>query len=423
MTRTIITPLLLCIALHVSAQQEPALSAQTDSLIRELQTINRSIAGPRPAPGKQMLLSNRALNIFLSEAAGYYLSDVDNLTLYKNSVVADAAGGTLAIYHNLRQAPGTDERIHSFTSIGARADLADAVIATSDNRPYNNRFGFLFKQTWVGRPHTSATPDQIRTMDALRAAALNTQIIAIREKAARADSALHTIDPQDIPGQDPANAQNTARKKFDTDLREEAQFEYAYTQAEALTQTFNYRLMSFSWTSFSLYLPLITEDFHTAPDLATIPGSRHAWPAQANITHTRLWESSHFGRLFLTLAGDLTLNNTRDARQLTKAGNDYIGDYQTFLTPAIKGQVIWFPKNSHIGASFLLEQNIGDEHALNGRLGVPVVLIDKKARPALNFEFQVRFYDMGHTIADGKGLPGHTAIGLTIGIPCSKIAY
>lgn len=408
MTRAIVTAFFISLVLR--------LPAQTDTLIRELQTINHSIAG-------KQLLSNRALNIFLSEAAGYYLSDVDNLTLYKNSVIADAAEGTLAIYHNLRQAPGTDQRVHSFTSIGARADIADAVIASTNNRPYNNRFGVLFKQTWVGRPRVSATSEQIHAMDAYRAATLNTRIARLRQQTDRFDSALRMIDPQDIPGQDPVTAQHTARQQFNTGIRDEAQFEYAHTQAETLAQTFNYRLMSFNWTSISLYLPLITENFRTVSDPAIALADRHAWPAHANITHTRLWESSHFGRLFLTLAGDLAWNNTRDGYGLTRVGNDYIGDYKTFLTPAVKGQVIWFPKNSHIGASFWLEQNIGDYHALNSRLGIPVVLINKQAEPAINFEFQVRFYDMGHTIGNGTGLAGHTAVGLTMGLPFSKIAY
>src|ERR1700733_6727128 len=95
---------LLCIV-HLSSGQTP------DSLILGLKAINRSIANVPCAAGKGDLVSNRAMNIFLSEKLGYYLSESDNLTLYKNSVVANAAEGTLAIYHNLYQPPGTDARI------------------------------------------------------------------------------------------------------------------------------------------------------------------------------------------------------------------------------------------------------------------------------------------------------------------------
>ena len=78
-----------------------------------------------------------------------------------------------------------------------------------------------------GCPRVSATPEQIHTMDVYRAAALNTQIARIHEKTDRFDSALRAIDPQDIPGQDPVIAKNTAQRQFHVDLRDEAQFEYA----------------------------------------------------------------------------------------------------------------------------------------------------------------------------------------------------
>ncbi|HEY8971835.1 MAG TPA: hypothetical protein VIM64_22190, partial [Puia sp.] len=96
------------------------IQAQTpDSLIHELSIIHDSTPSAN-------LISHRAMNVFLSEAAGYYMSDPDNLSLYKNSVIANAAEGTLAIYHNMRQPSGIDESVRSFLSIGARANVADA---------------------------------------------------------------------------------------------------------------------------------------------------------------------------------------------------------------------------------------------------------------------------------------------------------
>jgi len=401
------------------------LQAQTpDSLIGELRAVNAAVTGPNPAPGKHLLLSNRALNLFLSEGAGYYLSSPDDLTLYKNSVIANAAGGSLAIYHNLRQPPASDESIRSFFSFGVKADVADAYNASSTGKPYTNRLGFMFKQTWIGRPRVSATAANVRTMDALRAGILHSLEHSIRKKAAEEIAALDAIDTTpDTPGQDKNTARNIAWQKFCTDLQQEIELAFAHAQAEALAQTVGYRVVAFNWTSISAYIPVITENFQTAATAGADPVNRHAWPLHLNLTHTRLWEGSSFGRLFLTLAGDLTLNNSRDAEALMKTGNLYTGDYHTFLTPAVKGQIIYLPTGSHFGISFLLQQSIGDYHALDGILGLPLVLIDKKGEPAVNFEFQVRFYDMGHTIVAGTGGSGHTAVGLTVGIPFSKIAY
>lgn len=374
---------------HAQPRAPNPMAQEPDSLILRLQTINAAATGK--------LLSNRALNVFLSEAAGYYMSDPDNLTLYKNSVIANSAQGTLSIYHNMRQPHGTDETLRSFLSIGVQANIADAFVARSENRPYNNQFGFLVKQTWVGPSRVSATPAQIRSMDTMRSAILRSM-----------EKDIHSR-PDDFV--------------YDVDLFKELEFDYAHKQAEHLAKSFNYGVFSFYWTSVSLYIPLITENFQTTTDAGLTPGSRHAWPLHFNISHTRLWEGSKFGRLFATLAGDITLNNAHDGFMLTKSGNLYIGDYKNFITPSIKGQLIYIPTDSHIGISFHLEQAIGDYHAMNGILGVPIVLINKKAEAAMNFEFQVRFYDMGHSIDAGKGLNGRTAVGVTAGVPFSKIAF
>lgn len=373
----------LCL-LRVAHAQTP------DSLILQLRTINHAIPD-------SLLISHRAMNVFLSEAAGYYMSDPDNLSLYKNSVIANAAEGTLAIYHNLRQASGIDQPVRSFLSIGAQANIADAYAAHSENRPYNNQFGFLIKQTWVGGATVKATPAQMRIMDTMRSAILRSCETAIRQQS---DDLI-----------------------YDPDLPQLFAFEYAHRQASTLAKTFNYKVISFHWTSFSFYVPLITGNFQVAPSPGDAPVTKHAYPLHVNITHTRLWEGSTFGRIYATLAGDATLSNARDGYLLNKYGSLYVGGYKSFITPSLKGQLIYFPTNSHIGVSFLLQQAIGDYHALNAILAVPVVLINKHAEPAVNFEFQVRLYDMGHSIDAGKGLNGRTAIGLTAGIPFSKIAF
>jgi len=414
----------LLVMLVLATRASTAQTAGADSLILQLRAINAAVAGPSPAPGKHLLLPDRALNIFLCEAAGYYLSESDNFTLYKNSIVANTAEGSFSLYHNMREPAGVDSGIRRFLSVGAKANVADAFNAASTGRPYNNQFGFQLKITWVGRPGVTASPGQIKTMDALRAGLLHSTELDIRKKSAAEEAALDAIDPvQDIPGQDPAAARNTARQKFDADLRLQTNFDFFYAESQALHRTFNYRVVAFNWTSASIYIPLTTENFQTAPAPDAAPVDRHAYPLHLNLTHTRLWMGSRFGRIFFTLAGDLSLNNSRDGDALAKTGNLYVGDYTRFVTPAIKGQLIYIPTDSHIGISFLLQQAMGDYHALNGILGFPITLINKVEEPVADFELQVRFYDMGHSIGAGRGLSGHTAIGLTVGIPFSKIAF
>lgn len=375
----------------VTASSIGWIQAQTpDSLVHELHIIHDSTPSAN-------LISHRAMNVFLSEAAGYYMSDPDNLTLYKNSVIANAAEGTLAIYHNLRQSTGIDQPLRSFLSIGAQANIADAFAAHSEGRPYRNQFGLLLKQTWIGRAAVAATPEQQRLMDTLRTAILHSTEAAIRQQA------------NDFT--------------FDPDLPLFFEFDYAHKQASTLAKRFIYKVISFHWTGISLYVPFITEGFPVEPAPGGAVTTRHAYPLHLSITHTRLWEGSKFGRIYATLAGDASLSNSCNGYLLDKLGSLYTGDFRTFVTPSVKGQLVWFPANSHIGISFLAQQSIGDYHALDGILGIPVVLINKQAEAAVTFEFQVRFYDMGHSIDAGRGLNGRTAIGLTAGIPFSKIAF
>lgn len=372
--------------------------------------------------GHGQLMSHRATNVFLSEAAGYFMSSPDDLSLYKNSVIADAAAGTLAIYHNMRQPAGVDEPIRNFLSIGAQADIANAYSATHGPHPYNNRFGLLVKETWVGKASVSASLVQQQTMDALRAGILHALQQEIRRKRAEFESSLAGWDSvRDVPGQDLSVAKNAARAKFETDLVAEYTFKYAHEQAETLARTFNYGVMAFNWTSVSIYVPLVTENFQSTPTLADAPVHRHAYPLYLHLRHSRLWESSHFGRLFLTVAGDVALNNSRDAFGWNS--DLYVGEYEHFVTPSFKLQAVYLPTDSHIGVSGSLQQYFGRWDVLNAVVGVPIVLINKQAEPAINFEFQVRFFDISNRLVHVDGMPGRTSIGMTMGVPFSKIAF
>jgi hypothetical protein len=53
--------------------------------------------------------------------------------------------------------------------------------------------------------------------------------------------------------------------------------------------------------------------------------------------------------------------------------------------------MVYFPTGSHVGTSVLAKQNFGRYHLLNGRLGIPIVLINSKKIPAVNFEIYVLF--------------------------------
>ena len=100
-----------------------------------------------------------------------------------------------------------------------------------------------------------------------------------------------------------------------------------------------------------------------------------------------------------------------------------VGAYRNFLTPAVKFGFVYFPPSSHIGISSSIEKNIGTYQALNLTLGIPVVLINTIGAPAANFEFQVRYFDLSHSIFPGKKSSDNISVNFTVGVPFSKIIY
>jgi hypothetical protein len=312
----------------------------------------------------------------------------------------------------------------------------------------------LLKQTWIGKGSTHFNAcingsvehvSQKMIMDALRASILYTLKNEITSKSAQFEEALNMIDSvKDIPGYSIMDAKITARKKFYTDLQDEYEYKFARLQSETMAQTFNYNVVSSNWTSVSFYIPLINEKIAVAPSFTANFAEQYAYPFNFTVSHTRLWDNSKFGRLFLTLAGELYWNNSRDGYELNNysfsnyknsGGTDTIhaalmqtneilvGNYQRFLTPVLKAKVIYLPPDWHFGLSFTIEQNFGSYHALNSKLGIPIVLINKKSEPSINFEFQVRFFDMSNTINSGNSFANKTSIGINAGIPFSRIAY
>jgi hypothetical protein len=104
-------------------------------------------------------------------------------------------------------------------------------------------------------------------------------------------------------------------------------------------------------------------------------------------------------------------------------GNVWVGEFKNLITPVAACKLVYIPPNSHVGASFRIEQNIGRYHALNAVVGIPIVLIDKRGVPAITFECQLLYADWNNSVKPAR-LPGNkTAVGLTVGIPFSKIVY
>jgi hypothetical protein len=278
-------------------------------------------------------------------------------------------------------------------------------------------------------------------MDAQRAVLLHSLASELKIKANDYEHALDSVKQSEVSGQSLVSAKNTLRRDFYAALRLEYLQKFSEAQSDLLVQSNNFNLITDNWTTFGVYLPVIPQKFQVSADLASAISQRHNYPFEVFLTHTRFFESPNIGRIFFTLNAKGFLNNAIQSGLLYQAdvnetsvtngvetvtinqGNRFVGNYRNFFTPAVSGKLVYIPGNSHVGLSFRVEKNFGTYRELNSILGIPIVLIDKKGAPAINFECQLLFADMSNTIGKTQ-LPGNkTSIGLTVGIPFSKIVY
>lgn len=99
-----------------------------------------------------------------------------------------------------------------------------------------------------------------------------------------------------------------------------------------------------------------------------------------------------------------TINDSNSTQQIISSEDlVFIGDYNKFITSAVKleGSSL-FLKNT-VGISGAIEKNLGIYDALNWKLGIPVSLKDKEKKPTLNFELQWREVNKVHLIGLSAG--------------------
>ena len=430
------------------------LQAQTDeNIIAAFKSINSNVAKVSCSAGKGNLISNRAMNIFLSNKVGTYLSGDDDLSLYKNSITFNTAEGTFTVSHNMRQAKGIDEPVKSFIFIGAKANVLNGIAAVVNSRNFINDFGLLVKKTWIRKPSThfnkctpaiNSSAGHKQLMDALRASILHLIEAEIKDRVSVFKNSLSEIDSLEVPDQRMDEAKNNLQKQFYSGLQEEYSRKFAELQSETLIETNNYNLVTTHWTSISAYIPLLCEKFYVANSYLGDFKKEHLYPFAISLSHTRFLESRKYGRFFLKLNAQLFANNSYHSKALeriniadykARGGTDtlhlsqqnsnevYVGRYNNFFTRQLNAAFVYIPPNSHFGLSSSIEQNFGRYKALNGKIGLPIVLIDKKGDPDITFEFQVRFFDINKKVQPAIKLSDKTSIGFSIGVPFSKIVY
>jgi hypothetical protein len=421
-----LTRMYLCL-LAICCVTVNRVSAQTpEKIVDEINAVNRKVTNANCESSGGMLISNKAMNIFLSNKVSSYLSDNYDLSLYKNYVTLNAAAGSISVNHNFHQPVDSDDLVRSFTVIGARAGIANTYAGNFADKYTNSQLGFALQQTWMGRPHTLYDcRNQKQDLDADRAILIQELAADIARKAAAFENGLLNLNPMDVPGQDLQTVKNKLRQNFYTALKAEYLQNFAQGQSDLVVNNNRYKWVTDNWTTVGVYLPVIPQKFEIAA-AGKNSISRFNYPLEIFVTHTRFWDSPKAGRFFFTITGKASVDNSvqgGDPDLVIESYGEYEGTFCNYITPAISGKIVYIPADSHVGLSFKTEKNFGTYHALNSMIGIPIVLIDKKGVPAVNFEAQIGFSNINHTPLRADLSRNKTFVGLTLGVPFSKIVY
>ncbi|MFT3932280.1 MAG: hypothetical protein QM726_01595 [Chitinophagaceae bacterium] len=410
-----------------------------NDIIASLKGINQSVVD------KRLVISHRAMNVFLADKTAYLSASTD-LSFYTNYITANSAEGRITVSHNFQQAAkSNDAPIKQLLNIGFEATLGGNYAKSFLDNRFENGMGLSVSYKWLGNVKTSfangnAGAQQQQAMNALRAgllAQLEQELIA-KEKAF--NLALNNVDSKALPGQDTAAAKKIAHDNFLAQLKNEYEEKFALEQAKLLSSTGNFSVISTGWTSFNIYIPAFYPKYTVANSLTDAFSKKHPYPLQLQLGHTRLWENKTAGRLFLTSNAGLLFNNSKlayglnrmnyadykslggtDTQYATDPGNNnlYIGNYSNFITLSLNARLVYFPSNSHVGVSVLAQKNWGNFDPLHIKAGIPIVIINKQKTPALMIECYAMFFAITNNIAN----MGKTAVGVSLGVPVSRLMF
>ena len=422
-----------------------------DSIISHLQSINNTITNQPCNSVDAVAISNRAMNIFLSDKTGY-LSAKTDLSFFTNYVTFNTPESRLTVNHNFQTATGADDPIKKLFSIGLSINVPNNYAAAFLDYRHETGLGLILGYKWLGKVKTRFADctvnqnkaSQKQTMDALRAGTVNALATEITNKVADFKTALNAIDSEDVQGLNPDSVKAIIKQNFYEELQESGEGKFASLQAETLTKTKNFKSISTHWTAIHCYVPVLFSKYYVAPSLTDAFQQENSYPFELTINHTRLWESSKTGRWFATLGGGILLNNSKMSYNLDKinftdykimGGTDtqhdaelkndkaYLGDYKNFITPSLQYRMVYFPVEYHLGISILVQQNFGINNFLNAQIGIPVILINSKKTPAVNFEFYVSLTDITNKADPSKQPVNKSMAGISVGIPLSRLMY
>ncbi len=406
---------------------------QAARMLELIKGTDRQLSGVSWNSVSARAISNRAMNIFLADKNGYG-GGPEALSFFTNNISFNSTSGLLSICHSFQPQPGDDDPIRHLFNAGMAVRPANSFAQHFSDYRFDNEIFLTANYKWIGKTSTRFRPCpghpacQKITIDALRAA-LVAGLQRVVEQTAGKDSVLL----------EKSEAVLIAERDADSILAVAIGQQFAEKQAALLSRTGAFGVIRESYSTLSISVPVFFPGYFATAAYSGSLEHRHPWPLEVSFSHTRLVESSHAGRLFLSAKALARLNNSKLGYSVTRiryadykaAGGSgiitgaeenayvYLGIFRQFVTPALSASLIYYPHGSHIGLSLLAEQSFGPYHFFNAKIGIPVVVINAKKTPAFMLEVYLLLTD----IARSATLSARQAGGLSIALPLSRLIY
>lgn len=426
-----------------------------DTVLAKVYADNDAVVTSEFVKGYGKIMTQGGLHYFFANKVGSYLSDGGDLSLFNNYATISTADGKFSLNKNFGK-PEKSGRVKNLWTIGLKANVKDAFATVFNGKKFSNEIGLLFKYTYIGsgtmyfdgirqEEHARDAPlpqPQKDKMNTIRALLISNYKLALLKKIRELKKSIDSLKADYVTDTSP-NLKDSLFKEGIQAFKKEYEEAFSKDQATKITEAKTFNAIKTNWTSVSLYVPLTPQEYYVSETFLSNFSDRRTYPLDLNISKNWIFEWNRSGRLFVSLIGQLAVNNAAKADQLTKVtlddykrlgGDDtlklgklktadgYIGEFSSFLTPAAKFQVVYFFSNAlPFGVSFYGEQNFGVYNPLNFRFGVPFRINDKSGKPTVNFEIQVRWMDVTGSLDPLKNFNEKISVGFSIGVPFNSI--
>lgn len=408
------------------------------------------------AARKSMLVSYRTLDIFFAKKIAFYLSGSNDLSLFNNYAVLDFGEDKAKIGWNINASKPESSRISDIWTIGLQAAVAKNFATFFSDKKLNNDIGIDLKYSHIfrgsiwfdknvqmqklvaGKPKTNPQKLLMNEKRILIATSLKMELDKKWDDYEKYIKALE----KEYPGGNFIAAEQKEKAEAIRKKILESYFEDELGQLED-PENEAYNKSSVQWISIKSFVPVTKNTYSGTSNLNQTPVDLIARKWSFGFNYSSLKEYKR-NKLFLNAGIEVFKSNSVDARKMEELSLEkyklistvadtstiatlasdqiYFGSYETFWTPSLKGQLVYYPSWSQkLGIDLSLIKKFGKDQALDFVLGFPITLTGQDGDSPVNIILQLKISDINNKNEPEKKIREKTQIGFTVGLPFNSI--